>query len=530
MAGALRRATQQPAVAQGLSQVCQDINNGGLDAPFVPGGNSTTLVVDDDGIAGEEATIEWLNGVNIEIKLNNAVVHTSNASSGSFVVTLTTGPSVGIIVAFDADPLAASGSVDSSCSAGGTTTPPPTPPTTPTAGPAADTAAVVDGALSDQDDDERERVEGFFDDMLGGVPPEEYLRHLVQFYAAKLAEARTDIPTDPVEEGIRENYIDFLENELAKSTRLLQESIEGVRIFDAQGVPFSYSPGQSRIYPSVSAISRYFDFGGNTVGGNFPLQSTIPGWTFNIDIRGAIIDRTFAALNRQTWVGSATLSGAHRLDTETVLGLGIKLGGARSTQNTPASTVNSAQIGADLAIVRMLSPDLFGGVYFGYEFGAHQATISGVDSNFVSHTIKAGGTLRGEMTYGDFLVTRSVSALLQYRHRPSFTDAAAVLVPSSDTIDVDVRAGATISRDFDVPEKDLMVTPFLGANLLLDYTQTTPALVGPVIPGDPFKFQLLGGVRVRWDGGATASLQADISRGANTTTLGVRGSVSVPIQ
>lgn len=510
-------ATPDVANAQALSAVCSDINAGGLDAPFVPGGNSTTLVVDDTGVAGEIAHIEWTNAASIEIKLNNAVVlNLTNSPSGSHDVTLTTGPSVGIIIEFDADPLAVSGSVDSSCSAGGAT-----PPTTPTPGPASDAAAIVDGALSDQNASEPERTNGFFDLIEQSILGSWALERLNR----ELSELRSELDAEDdasVRDRIQER-IDNLTVERDQFTSdLARARVTSVRQF----APIQQSPST----PSVTAISQYFDFGGDTVSGIFPLQSTVPGWTFNVAIEGAIIDRTFAALNRQTWVGSATLIGTHRLDPETVLGLGVKLGGAVSTTNNPVSTVNSTQIGADLAFGRLLSPDLFGGLYFGYELGAHQAMISGVGSNFLSHSFKVGGTLRGEMNYREFTLTPSASAVLQYRHRPSFTDAAAAFVPSSNTIDLDVTAGATISRDFDVPEKDPTLTPFLGANLLLDYTQTSPALVGPVIPGDPFKVQFLGGVRIRWDGGATASLQADVSRGANTTMFGLTGSFRVPIQ
>ena len=191
--------------------------------------------------------------------------------------------------------------------------------------------------------------------------------------------------------------------------------------------------------------------------------------------------------------------------------------------------VNTTQFGADLAILRMLAPNLFGGLYAGYDLGVHNATVAAVNSNFLSHALKTGGTLRGEIDYAAFTLTPAVSALLQFRHRPSFTDAAAVVVPLSNTIDFDVTAGATISRDFLAPEADLVITPFLGANLLIDYAATTPAPVGPAIPNDPFKGQIDGGVKVSWMSGASLNLEGSISQGINTTTYGLSSGLSVPL-
>lgn len=151
-------------------------------------------------------------------------------------------------------------------------------------------------------------------------------------------------------------------------------------------------------------------------------------------------------------------------------------------------------------------------------------------STYGSHTIKLGGMLQGELTYGEFVVTPSASALLQYRHRPGFTDGAGVAIPSSNTVELDIVAGATVSRNFALPEQDAVLQPFVGANALFDATQVTPALVGPVFPGDPFRLQAVGGIGLVWQSGARASIQADVSRGANTTMFGLSGALSVPIR
>jgi hypothetical protein len=291
--------------------------------------------------------------------------------------------------------------------------------------------------------------------------------------------------------------------------------------------PFAARP-EARSTPSLSAISQFFDFGGDSVSGTFPLRSNIKGWVFKVSVHGLLVDRTFAALNRRTRVGSVMLQGMTELDPRTRLGVSLKLGGAQSVASAPAATVNTTHIGADLAVLRFLSPNLFAGLYAGYQFGAHNATIAAVNSNFLSHAIKLGGVLQGEIDYAAFTLTPSISALLQYRHRPSFTDAAGVVVPLSNTVDLDITAGSTISRDFLFVEHGIVVSPFVGGNLLVDYSATTPA-PAPGIPDDHFHAQVVGGVNVSWVGGAVLNLQAQVSKGANTTAYGVTSGLSVPI-
>lgn len=277
-------------------------------------------------------------------------------------------------------------------------------------------------------------------------------------------------------------------------------------------------------------LSQYFDFGGNSASGRVPLQSTVPGWTIEAHVGGELIERTFGAINRQTWVSNLAVNGATRLDPETVLAIGLKLGAASSAQNAPAATVNSAQAGVDLGIRRLLAPNLLGGLYFGYDLGVHDTLISSVDSSFLSHNFTLGGTLGGELEYDAFTLTPSATAIVQYRHRPSFTDGAGVDIAASNTITLGGSAGVGISRDFLVPESDLLVTPYARMNLLLDYTSTAPALSGPVIPGDPLKGQLLAGVKFARRDGALLSFESQISRGANTMSFGVSGGLAVPIQ
>jgi hypothetical protein len=292
-----------------------------------------------------------------------------------------------------------------------------------------------------------------------------------------------------------------------------------------------YAPlQQSPIDPGVDAISRFFDFGGDAISGSIPLQSTNPDWSFNLMFDGAIIDRTFNALGRRTWVGTGTVTAAYRLDDETVIGGSLLFGGATSTFSGLTATLDTTRVGADLAVVRMLTPTLRGGLFGGAEYDLHKATIAGVSSTFHSSVLKLGGVLEGQIVLDAFTLTPAVTALVQYRQRPAFTDGAGVAFGAADTLDADVLGGATLSRDFVLTESGVVVSPYLTVNGWLDHQSTTPAAFADPIPTDTFKVQAVGGLRFAWEGGAAASISADISGGATTMMYGATARLTVPIK
>lgn len=294
------------------------------------------------------------------------------------------------------------------------------------------------------------------------------------------------------------------------------------------GVFVGYMP-QSRPNPAVVALSSYVSMGNNGVKGRLPLQSTSPDWAFEVTVDGNWINQSFAALNMQTWTGDARLGATHLLDDRTVLGFGVSLGGAASNTSAPAGTISSTLLGADIEVLRMLAPEIYGGLLARFEYGMHRATIGGVASSYTSQLIEGGATLRGEFAYGDIVFSPAVTALLGYQTRAGFTDGAGVVVPASSALEFHLTAGGKVSQNIVLPESEVVLTPFVGANLLVDLASGSPALIGPAGPADIVRLQALAGVQATWPGGASILVEANISRGATTTSLGLTASLQVPI-
>jgi hypothetical protein len=287
----------------------------------------------------------------------------------------------------------------------------------------------------------------------------------------------------------------------------------------------NYAPTLN-LNPAASATADAFDFGSGPGAGSLLLDSGESEWSFNVLTNGTRIDRASGGASRATLGGTTTFLAGRRLDSDTVLGFGLKLGGATTSGSGPAMTLNSLQLGADLVVAKQLSEDLFGGVYLGYEVGGHEATIGGATGNFMSHTLKAGGKLTGRVVLDQFTLTPAVSGMLSYRHRNGYVDSASVSVPASNFFSLNGNGGVTASRDFVLAERDMVVSPFVGGNILVDYARGDLA---PALPLDILRAQLGAGVGLTWDGGATGSIQGSVSRGATTATYGVSASLHVPI-
>jgi hypothetical protein len=287
-------------------------------------------------------------------------------------------------------------------------------------------------------------------------------------------------------------------------------------------------PEQSYVPPPTSppleAMSQLFYFGGSYASASVPLRSPNPDWAFNVLLDGAFMD-TSAAPARRTVIGTATFTALHRWDDNTVIAGGLKLGASGTTFVGPADTVNTAMFGADIAVLHMFSPTLFAGLYGGYELNIHQSSIAGVNSTFPSHLLKGGANLEGVVELDPFTLRPAVSALVQFRHQPAYTDGAGVPMAAVNMLDIDALAGVTAERAFLLSENDVVITPFVGLNLWASYSTTT----GPAIGYDSLRLQVLGGLRLAWGNGFNASIQGDVSRGATSTMVGVSATLSGPI-
>lgn len=288
-----------------------------------------------------------------------------------------------------------------------------------------------------------------------------------------------------------------------------------------------YAPDPHGSIPSVAALSRYFSYEGNAVRGVVPLASPPEGWALDVIVDGAFIDRTFAALSQRTLIGTVILNGRRQIDDRTGFGIGFRVGQSNTTQ-TPAATLNSTSVGVDVVIGRILAPRLFGALYGGAEAASNHAAAGAVTGDFGSYILKFGGTLDGTILLDAFTLTPSASFLLQYHRRPQFTDSVGIVLPALDTLEVNGLAGLSISRDVVLIERDLKVTPFASANLLVDHVSTMPAVTA-ALPVDAFRLEGIAGIRFLWATGASASFQVDASRGRTTTVLGASGTVSVPL-
>jgi hypothetical protein len=484
-----------PSTAQAQPlPTCSDVSS--LMSATIAGGAPPVMRQIDFGlVAGQVVTIIWDIPEFVFLEVEGVpLVSLTRPPPGSANYTIPTTGTFTLRESFTPDALATT-TILVTCSGAGTPPTPPVTPTPPTPPAATDAASLGDGALGDQDDREQRRYDVLWHALylhLGGVV--------------------------------------FEDSPLGSSgdTVIISDTGPG-GLPDDGGSLSGYAPIQSPINRSVPEVLTFLDFGGDSFSGTFPLATT-DDWRISLIVDGAAINRGTGGLTRQTRVGSATILGSHLLDDKTTLGVGLKLGGANSVTNAPASTVNSLQVGADLAIAHMLMPDLFGGLYLGAEAASHAMSIGGVTSTFGSQTLKLGGTLEGQVDFDAFTLSPAVSALLQLRHRNGFTDSVSVAHASSNAVSFDVTAGATLSRDFEDIERGLSWTPFLTGNLLLNASGVTPAPAGPlVIPPDVLRVQVIAGVRARWDNGMTVSLQGDIARGPTTTMFGLSGTLSVPI-
>jgi hypothetical protein len=448
-------------------------------------------------------TIRWTNVTNFSFKINGAPVVFAPGTSG---VQLFVVPADGLYTfekTLNVPSLPASVTVE--C------TPPAALP--PPAGPADETARNVDGALGDQLTEELNRIPG----ALTGF---EFLALL--FYGNELTAAPPltlddpcapsgDDEDDPEELGDGECRL-YYPHPLTSSTALRAIN--------------SFVPRSEPLLPTMSFVPS-----GDGFSGLVPLGRTWDNWVFAVKVDAAFIDRSFAAVSRQTRVGSATLMAAHPLSDDTTIGLGLKLGAANTTGTGPALTLNSGQIGADLAIVKILSPTLTLTGYAGYELGLHTATVSGVSGSFASHTLKAGGRLKGNFELDRFLVSPAASALLMHTYRPSYVDASATTIPASSATRIDASAGVTVSTDLDPLANRVVVSPFVTGNLMFGWgVNSLDAVVAPSIPNDPLRAQLIAGLRLAFENGAMASVSGNVSRGANTIGYGVGADLTMPIK
>jgi hypothetical protein len=305
---------------------------------------------------------------------------------------------------------------------------------------------------------------------------------------------------------------------------VLSENEADVNRLDQEfGILAQYAP-RPPSPPAAAAIEQLFYFRGNTALMSVPLQSPDPRWAFNVLLDGAIMD-TSAAPARRTSIATATLTAFHRWDDQTAFGAGLKFGASGTTFTPATNTVNTAMFGGDLAVVHMLQPDLSVGLYGGYEINLHSSAIAGVNSSFPSHLFKAGANIEGVIRLDEFTLRPAASALLQFRHQPAFTDGAGVPMAAVNTLDLDAIAGVTAERTFVLTEHDLIVTPYLGLNLWGSASATTGAAIGY----DSLRLQAVGGARFALGGGFNGSIQADLSRGASSTMLGLSGTISGPI-
>lgn len=251
-------------------------------------------------------------------------------------------------------------------------------------------------------------------------------------------------------------------------------------------------------------------------------------WTFKAHLDKGFINEV-NGVDRQSRIGSLSLLGITPFGEDMALGAGLKIGGASSWQSSPRTQMDSVLLGLDLFAARAFSDDLFAGKYLGYEYGAHRADIAGVGSTFNTHTFKAGASISGSFGWNDFVVSPSIDALLQYRYRPSFLDGAGATVPASDALSFDLSAGKTISRDYYLPEHEVLLSPFLGANLMLKQTWMGSTPGAGVVPPDALRLQLVAGLNAKWDNGMYGSLKADLTAGQSSTMFGFGASLHVPL-
>lgn len=130
------------------------------------------------------------------------------------------------------------------------------------------------------------------------------------------------------------------------------------------------------------------------------------------------------------------------------------------------------------------------------------------------------------MVLDAFTLTPAVSGMLSFRHRNAYVDSASVSVPASNFFALNGNGGVTASRDFVLAERDMVVSPFVGGNVLVDYATGDLA---PALPLDILRAQLGAGVGLSWEGGATGSIQGSVSRGATTASYGLSASLHVPV-
>lgn len=280
--------------------------------------------------------------------------------------------------------------------------------------------------------------------------------------------------------------------------------------------------------PDIGGALPLFFFGDRMAQASIPIGTPDPGWNFNLLLDGAIHEGSWPTLSERTTIGTATFTGAYRLDDETIIAGGLKVGAAQTSFTTPiVGTVDTTMVGIDFAVARILMPELYGAIYGGFEFNQHHGLIGGVTSDFPSHLFKIGANLQGRYAVDEFVVIPDINALLQYRHTPAFTDSAGTTTAAFDMLELDTIAGVRVERTFVLTEHDLLVTPFAGLNLWGSYAATTVA--GATLPYDPLMVQAVAGVRFVWGGGLTAEFQGDIARGANSTMIGASATVSAPI-
>jgi hypothetical protein len=486
-----------------------------------PFGHSTTDEVNGLSTGLENIEVEWVNGEMVIVQYSTdggtsfTNVVTSSDAYGSESFTIPADDDIIIRRTFGV-PAMSTGEIAFTCDEG--TTPPPPPPPS---GTAEETAAATAGAADDVRSTEPERTNTLFDDVMrvlaytdpSLVNEPELWRRRIADQLKRLAWMRNELPLRPSQQEYLLRAIAEGEKNLAYYTRVLAD----LESTEQSGQPFF--PQLFRSNPSLSAIS-------DAAGGG---EQTGPGeWTFDVDLAGTFIDRTFAALNRQTQMGTLTISGRKALDPGTAAALGIKLGAARTTQNTPASTIDTAQVGADAAIAHLFSPTLMGAAYVGYEFDAHRAAISGVSSFYVSHIGKIGGKLQGTIDVEEYILTPSLATLLQYEHRPSFVDGGATTIPAAGTIDADLTLGLELSRTFLLIEQNAEVTPRIGAALDLRYVATNPTPVG-AIPNNLLGVQLSAGVDMLWFEGAQLGAEVEIGWRPNTMSYGLKGKFAAAI-
>lgn len=207
----------------------------------------------------------------------------------------------------------------------------------------------------------------------------------------------------------------------------------------------NYAPTLS-LNPAADATADAFDFSSGPASGSL-ANSGESEWSFNMLTSATLIDRASGGSTRSTLGGTTTFLAGRQLDSETALGFGLELGAATTNGSGPSMTLNSMQIGGDFIVAKRLSPDLFGGLYLGYELGAHEATVSGDTGNFLSHTLKAGAKLQGRIVLDQFTLTPAVSGMLSYRHRNAYVDSASASVPASNFLSLNANGGVTASRD-----------------------------------------------------------------------------------